>query len=118
MRRCGIRQNGGGNQSDIQNRYRGQTSGGACAHHHTCSAAFQYHIGKAQSFQIEDSAYVQICAARSNKAKFGENKKREINIIVGTHRLLSKDVIFADLGLLVLDEEQRFGVEHKEKSKL
>lgn len=44
-------------------------------------------------------------------------KSGEINIIVGTHRLLSKDVIFADLGLLVLDEEQRFGVEHKEKIK-
>lgn len=40
------------------------------------------------------------------------------NIVVGTHRLLSKDVRFYDLGLLVLDEEQRFGVEHKEKLKL
>lgn len=39
------------------------------------------------------------------------------NIIVATHRLLSKDVAFYDLGLLVLDEEQRFGVEHKEKLK-
>ncbi len=41
----------------------------------------------------------------------------EIDIIVGTHRLLSKDVVFNKLGLLVLDEEQRFGVEHKEKIK-
>ncbi len=40
-----------------------------------------------------------------------------INVVVGTHRLLSKDVSFYDLGLLVLDEEQRFGVEHKEKIK-
>lgn len=40
------------------------------------------------------------------------------NVLVGTHRLLSKDVKFDDLGLLVLDEEQRFGVEHKEKLKL
>ena len=40
--------------------------------------------------------------------------KGEIDLIVGTHRLLSKDVKFRDLGLLVLDEEQRFGVEHKE----
>jgi transcription-repair coupling factor (superfamily II helicase) len=39
------------------------------------------------------------------------------DIIVGTHRLLSKDVLFKDLGLLVLDEEQRFGVRHKEKLK-
>ncbi len=41
----------------------------------------------------------------------------EIDLIVGTHRLLSKDVKFHDLGLLILDEEQRFGVEHKEKIK-
>ena len=45
-------------------------------------------------------------------------KEGEIDFIIGTHRLLSKDVEFKDLGLLVLDEEQRFGVEHKEKIKL
>jgi transcription-repair coupling factor (superfamily II helicase) len=39
----------------------------------------------------------------------------KVDVIVGTHRLLSKDVIFADLGLVVIDEEQRFGVEHKER---
>ena len=44
-------------------------------------------------------------------------KKGGIDIIVGTHRLLSKDIIYHDLGLLVIDEEQRFGVEHKEKIK-
>ncbi|HYH67291.1 MAG TPA: transcription-repair coupling factor [Urbifossiella sp.] len=41
----------------------------------------------------------------------------EIDVIVGTHRLLSKDVKFKDLGLVVIDEEQRFGVEHKERLK-
>ncbi len=41
----------------------------------------------------------------------------EVDLIVGTHRLLSSDVMFKDLGLLILDEEQRFGVEHKEKIK-
>ena len=41
-----------------------------------------------------------------------------IDFVIGTHRLLGKDVGFKDLGLLVLDEEQRFGVEHKEKIKL
>jgi transcription-repair coupling factor (superfamily II helicase) len=41
----------------------------------------------------------------------------KVDIIVGTHRLLSKDVEFRDLGLLVVDEEQRFGVSHKEKIK-
>jgi transcription-repair coupling factor (superfamily II helicase) len=41
--------------------------------------------------------------------------KGQVDIIIGTHRLLSKDVKFADLGLVVIDEEQRFGVEHKQK---
>src|SRR5439155_964031 len=41
----------------------------------------------------------------------------KVDIIVGTHRLLSKDVVFRDLGLLVVDEEQRFGVAHKERIK-
>ncbi len=41
----------------------------------------------------------------------------EVDILIGTHRILSKDVIFKDLGLLVIDEEQRFGVEHKERIK-
>ncbi len=40
-----------------------------------------------------------------------------VDILIGTHRILSKDIIFKDLGLLVIDEEQRFGVEHKEKIK-
>jgi len=38
----------------------------------------------------------------------------EVDIVIGTHRLLQKDVVFADLGLLIIDEEQRFGVTHKE----
>ena len=45
-------------------------------------------------------------------------KEGKINIVCGTHRILSKDVTFSNLGLLVLDEEQRFGVEDKEKLKL
>src|SRR5699024_9034378 len=44
-------------------------------------------------------------------------QKGTVDIVIGTHRLLSKDVIYRDLGLLVVDEEQRFGVKHKEKIK-
>lgn len=44
-------------------------------------------------------------------------KLGNVDIVIGTHRLLSKDVIYSDLGLLIIDEEQRFGVEHKEKIK-
>jgi len=44
-------------------------------------------------------------------------KNGTVDIVIGTHRLLSKDVVYKDLGLLIIDEEQRFGVTHKEKIK-
>lgn len=44
-------------------------------------------------------------------------KKGVVDVVIGTHRLLSKDVVYKDLGLLIIDEEQRFGVKHKEKIK-
>ena len=55
--------------------------------------------------------------AKEQEKTLQELKEGKIDLIVGTHRLLSDDVKFYDLGLLVLDEEQRFGVEHKEKIK-
>lgn len=45
-------------------------------------------------------------------------KEGKVDILIGTHRILSEDVVFRDLGLLIVDEEQRFGVAHKEKLKL
>ncbi len=55
---------------------------------------------------------------KTQQAKIVEDlRKGLIDIIIGTHRLLSKDVKFHDLGLLIIDEEQRFGVNHKEKIK-
>ncbi|MFI4911780.1 MAG: transcription-repair coupling factor [Sedimentisphaeraceae bacterium JB056] len=55
----------------------------------------------------------------SQAAKILEGAKNgRVDILIGTHRLLSKDVGFKDLGLLIIDEEQRFGVAHKEKLKM
>ena len=53
--------------------------------------------------------------ARSRGA--GRHRRGKVDILIGTHRILSKDVVFRDLGLLVIDEEQRFGVAAKEKLK-
>lgn len=53
-----------------------------------------------------------------HKEVLADLKRGKIDIIIGTHRLLSSDVHFNDLGLLIVDEEQRFGVSHKEKIKL
>ena len=54
---------------------------------------------------------------KQTKGILEQVKRGQVDIIIGTHRLLSKDVAFKDLGLLVIDEEQRFGVEHKERLK-
>lgn len=55
--------------------------------------------------------------AREQKGILEEVKKGTVDIIIGTHRLLQKDVTFKELGLLIVDEEQRFGVAHKERLK-
>lgn len=62
----------------------------------------------------------QLSSFRTNKEikeTLSELKKGFVDVVIGTHRLLSKDVEFKDLGLLIIDEEQRFGVAHKEKIK-
>jgi len=51
------------------------------------------------------------------KAVVGDLAQGKVDIVIGTHRLLQKDIAFADLGLIVVDEEQRFGVMHKERLK-
>src|SRR5207253_9617463 len=55
--------------------------------------------------------------ATQQKATLRDLEAGKVDLVVGTHRLLSKDVIFHDLGLLIVDEEQRFGVRHKERLK-
>ena len=54
-------------------------------------------------------------SAKQINATLADVRKGRVDVIIGTHRLLSKDVRFGDLGLVVIDEEQRFGVEHKER---
>jgi transcription-repair coupling factor (superfamily II helicase) len=55
--------------------------------------------------------------AKEQKKILEDTAAGKVDILIGTHRLLSKDLIFQDLGLLVVDEEQRFGVRHKERLK-
>ena len=54
---------------------------------------------------------------KEQKGALVDIKAGKVDVVIGTHRMLSKDVVFRDLGLLVVDEEQRFGVRHKEKLK-
>ncbi len=59
----------------------------------------------------------RFCTQKEIKSTLRELKEGKVDIVIGTHRLLSKDVEFKNLGLLIIDEEQRFGVNHKEKIK-
>ena len=68
---------------------------------------FPVNVGQLSSFRT----------SAQNKKTIEELKSGMIDVVIGTHRILSKDVKFKDLGLLIIDEEQRFGVTHKEKIK-
>ena len=68
-------------------------------------------------FGVKCACLTRFCTPKETKEILKGVKSGAIGVVVGTHRLLSKDVEFYDVGLLVLDEEQRFGVEHKEKIK-
>lgn len=59
----------------------------------------------------------RFCSPKEQKETMEGLKRGIVDVVIGTHRLLSKDVKYKDLGLLIIDEEQRFGVGHKEKIK-
>jgi transcription-repair coupling factor (superfamily II helicase) len=68
-------------------------------------------------FPIKIAALSRFNSASESKSIIAGLATGEIDLVIGTHRLLSKDIAFRDLGLLIVDEEQRFGVEHKEELK-
>jgi len=68
-------------------------------------------------FPVRIEALTRLESAKEQKDVLDDLRKGFVDIVIGTHRLLSKDVGFKDLGLLIVDEEQRFGVGHKEKIK-
>lgn len=86
----------------------------------TILAQQHYELIKARfaKFKIKVDLLSRFVPPKEIKEALKRIESGETSVIVATHRLLGKDVKFADLGLLVLDEEQRFGVEHKEKLKL
>ncbi len=69
------------------------------------------------SFPIRVELVSRFRTPKEVKATLEDLAAGKVDILIGTHRLLSKDVIFHDLGLLIVDEEQRFGVRHKERLK-
>jgi len=68
-------------------------------------------------FPLEIAKLSRFCTAKENRETLAKLKAGAVDIVIGTHRLVSKDVKFNNLGLVIIDEEQRFGVDHKERLK-
>lgn len=78
---------------------------------------FKNMVKRFSDFPINIDMVSRFRSAAEQKATLTALKQGNVDLLIGTHRLISKDVEFKDLGLLVVDEEQRFGVTHKEKMK-
>ena len=74
-------------------------------------------IKRFSDFPIKIDMVSRFRTAKEQKSTLQSVKEGNVDILVGTHRLVSKDIVFKDLGLLIVDEEQRFGVAQKEKIK-
>lgn len=74
-------------------------------------------IKRFSDFPIKIDMISRFRTAKEQKSTLQSVKEGNVDILVGTHRLVSKDIVFKDLGLLIVDEEQRFGVAQKEKIK-
>ena len=74
-------------------------------------------VQRMKDFPVRVDLLCRFRTASQQKKTIGDLGKGLVDILIGTHRVLSKDVQFKDLGLLIIDEEQRFGVTHKEKIK-
>jgi transcription-repair coupling factor (superfamily II helicase) len=85
----------------------------------TVLAMQHYETFKARmnGFPVQVGVASRFCTAKQNRETLEKTASGTIDILIGTHRLLSKDVVFKDLGLLIVDEEQRFGVRAKEHLK-
>lgn len=70
-----------------------------------------------QNFAVNVDVLSHFRSKKEQTATLEKLKNGQVDILIGTHRVLSKDVVFADLGLMIIDEEQRFGVKHKETLK-
>lgn len=74
-------------------------------------------VDRFEGFPVNIGLLSRFRTKKQQNETIKEIKEGKIDIVVGTHRILSQDIEFADLGLLVIDEEQRFGVKHKERLK-
>ena len=78
---------------------------------------FETFSGRYEDFPVKVACLSRFRSAKEQREIIEGLKAGKIDIVIGTHRLLQKDIAFKSLGLIILDEEQRFGVKHKEKLK-
>ncbi|MBO7156149.1 MAG: transcription-repair coupling factor [Clostridia bacterium] len=83
-----------------------------------CQQHYNTLLERFKPFGIKIDMLSRFVSQSDIKSALKRIESGETSVVVATHRILAKDVVFHDLGLLVLDEEQRFGVEHKEKIKV
>ena len=74
-------------------------------------------VNRFRGFPVHIGMLSRFCTPAQNRKNLADLRAGTLDLIIGTHKLLQKDVAFKDLGLLIVDEEQRFGVTHKERLK-
>lgn len=82
-----------------------------------CEQHFETFKERMKNYPVEIRMLSRFCSTKQIRETLKDLKNGAVDIVIGTHRLISKDVEFKDLGLLIIDEEQRFGVKHKETIK-
>lgn len=83
-----------------------------------CRQHYEVAVHRFRGFGVRIGCFSRFISTREQAENIEKLKKGRLDLVIGTHRLLSEDIVFAGLGLLIIDEEQRFGVAQKEKIKM
>ena len=118
VRRCGLRQRRKWRCARRSRRCRTASKSQCSRRRRSCvSSTSRLSRGASRSFRFNVEMISRFRSPKEQKAILERVEAGKVDILIGTHRVLSKDIKFQDLGLLIVDEEQRFGVRHKERLK-
>ncbi len=113
----GLRKDGNRLLCRLQGRSRPQASRLPLSDDHSLRPTFQSRQSRLCHLRHRICAFSRFVSKKEQEENIEKIRKGEFDLVIGTHRLLSDDIVFKDLGLLIIDEEQKFGVAHKEKIK-
>jgi transcription-repair coupling factor (superfamily II helicase) len=117
LRRCRLRQDRGRDPGGLQGRQRRPPGRRSLPDNRSCGPALRELRRAHGELPARVDMLSRFRSAKEQTKTLEAIKLGAVDVIIGTHRLLSKDVEFKDLGLVIVDEEQRFGVTHKERLK-